>query len=180
MNRHLTLDEFLKYNQERQKDWPSENWTLAEWICALTGEVGEAANIVKKIFRGDKTLDQARMDLANEFADILTYLIITADKAGIDLTEAAIFKFNEVSDRIGSEVIIPERDNDTNVAISKEHVHLLAEIDLTLDYFYAEFPEDQHPQVWNDPISHFSGGISPNDLRKIRTLLQQAAGVSDG
>lgn len=52
-----------------------------------------------------------------------------------------------------------------------ERGHLIDEIDITLDYFYTEFPEEQFPQVWNDPICHFAGGLSPNDLRKIRVML---------
>lgn len=48
---------------------------------------------------------------------------------------------------------------------------LLREIDVTLDYFFVEFPEQEFPQVWNDPISHFSGGTSPNELLKIRNIL---------
>lgn len=50
---------------------------------------------------------------------------------------------------------------------------LVEEIDLTIDYFVVEFPEEQFPQVWNDPISHFSGGVSPNDLLKIKALLER-------
>lgn len=103
----LTFNAFLAANKERQKDWPSEDWQLEKWMTCIAGEVGEAANIVKKIFRGDITLDDAREALGKEFADIQTYLTITADKAGIDLPAATIAKFNEVSDRIGSPVKIP-------------------------------------------------------------------------
>jgi NTP pyrophosphatase (non-canonical NTP hydrolase) len=102
----LTFNQFLAANKERQKDWPSEEWTPERWMTALTGEVGEAANIIKKTFRGDITEDESRPKLAKEFADILTYLTIFADKMGIDLPAVAIAKFNEVSDRIGSTVKI--------------------------------------------------------------------------
>lgn len=77
---------------------------LAQWCNAVTGELGEAANIIKKIERGDMTLDQAREDLAKELADVQTYLDILAFRAGVDLGEATISKFNEVSARVGCDV----------------------------------------------------------------------------
>lgn len=80
------------------------DWCLAQWCNAMTGEVGEAANIIKKIERGDVTLDEARPALAKEFADVLIYLDILAFRAGVDLSTATIDKFNEVSVRVGCNV----------------------------------------------------------------------------
>jgi len=76
-----------------------EDWKLSAWSNAVLGELGEAANIIKKIERGDFTLDEARQILAKEFADVQTYLDILAYKSGIDLGRATVNKFNEVSDR---------------------------------------------------------------------------------
>lgn len=76
------------------------DWCLAQWCNAVTGELGEAANLIKKIERGDLTLDQAREDLGRELADVQTYLDILAFRAGIDLGMATISKWNEVSRRI--------------------------------------------------------------------------------
>lgn len=61
------------------------DWTLGEWINALGGEIGEAQNIVKKVQRGDFTLDQVVRDLMDEVADVQTYLDIIAFRAGIDI-----------------------------------------------------------------------------------------------
>lgn len=77
------------------------DWSLGEWMNAILGELGEAANIVKKVQRGDMTLDEARPVLAKEFADVQTYLDITAFRAGVDLGEATREKWNEVSVRVG-------------------------------------------------------------------------------
>lgn len=71
---------------------------------AVAGEVGEAANEIKKIERGDFTLDERREFLGKEFADVAIYLSIVAWRAGIDLGEAIIEKFNEVSERVDSDV----------------------------------------------------------------------------
>ena len=76
------------------------DWCLAQWCNALTGELGEAANLIKKIERGDLTLDEARKDLGKELADIQTYLDILAYRAGVNLGQATISKWNEVSERV--------------------------------------------------------------------------------
>ena len=80
------------------------DWCLAQWCNAVTGELGEAANLIKKIERGDFTLDEKREELGKEFADIVTYLDILSLQAGVNLGEATIDKFNEVSERVGSPV----------------------------------------------------------------------------
>jgi NTP pyrophosphatase (non-canonical NTP hydrolase) len=82
------------------------DWSLGEWICAITGELGEAANIVKKVRRGDLTIDEARPMLAKEFADVATYLDIAALQCNIDLGDAIASKFNEVSERVKATVTI--------------------------------------------------------------------------
>jgi NTP pyrophosphatase (non-canonical NTP hydrolase) len=78
------------------------DWSLGEWMNAVTGELGEAANLIKKITRGDFTLEEGREDLGKELADIMIYLDILAFRAGVDLGDAVRSKFNEVSDRVGA------------------------------------------------------------------------------
>ncbi len=77
------------------------DWCLGQWSNAVLGELGEAANIIKKVDRGDLTLDEARPALAKEFADVQAYLDILAFRAGVDLGQATIDKWNEVSERVG-------------------------------------------------------------------------------
>lgn len=88
------------------------DWSLAEWLQALIGEVGEYANLQKKIQRGDfATKDPAvvKRMVADELADIQTYLDLLAFRNGVDLGQAVTNKFNEVSERVGSPIYI---DND--------------------------------------------------------------------
>jgi NTP pyrophosphatase (non-canonical NTP hydrolase) len=80
------------------------DWSLGEWMCALAGEVGEAANFIKKMKRGDLTTEEGTALLAKELADVQCYLSLLAYRANIDLAKATISKFNEVSKRIGSPV----------------------------------------------------------------------------
>jgi NTP pyrophosphatase (non-canonical NTP hydrolase) len=80
------------------------DWSPADWMTALTGEVGEAANIIKKVRRGDFPLNDAREILGDELADIMIYLDLLAFQCGIDLEEAVIRKFNKVSDKQGIKI----------------------------------------------------------------------------
>lgn len=41
---------------------------------SLTGELGETANIVKKIARGDFPLEEKKEELSKEMADMFAYL----------------------------------------------------------------------------------------------------------
>lgn len=82
------------------------DWSLADWIVAVTGELGELANLQKKVRRGDLTLDQARDELGKELADVATYLDILAMRYGVDLGQAVMDKFNEVSRRVDAGVFI--------------------------------------------------------------------------
>lgn len=104
-------DNGLSFNALRRANLKRQNayrrgtpWTPAQWVCAVTGELGETANIVKKIFRGDFTLEEKRGDLADELADIQTYLDLLAESLGIDLGAATIAKWNAVSERVGSDL----------------------------------------------------------------------------
>lgn len=81
-------------------------WDTPRWIMELIGEVGELANVLKKVERGDFTLEQAIGDIAKEIADVQIYLDLLSAHLAIDLGEATRAKFNEVSARVGSEVTL--------------------------------------------------------------------------
>lgn len=87
------------------------DWSLPEWCNAVTGELGELANLLKKVQRGDFTLEEARPSIAKELADVVTYLDILAFRAGVDLGEATAEKWNEVSKRVGVNLRINERSD---------------------------------------------------------------------
>lgn len=85
-----------------------EDWSLNDWMVALTGEVGELANFFKKIRRGDLSFEDPDVciEIGHEFGDIFAYLIILADKAGYGLLQVSADKFNIVSERMNSEIKI--------------------------------------------------------------------------
>jgi NTP pyrophosphatase (non-canonical NTP hydrolase) len=87
------------------------DWTPAQWLQALIGEIGEYANVRKKFERGDINEIEFKKMAENELADVQNYLDILAFRLGIDLGEATKQKFNEVSDRIGSSIYLGDSDN---------------------------------------------------------------------
>lgn len=92
-----------------------ESWSASDWMTALCGEVGEAANIIKKLNRIRDNIHQKsnkqdkkelEKELKKEIADIYCYLDLLTASLKIDLEEAIIEKFNEVSLRIGYEYLV--------------------------------------------------------------------------
>lgn len=107
----LRLPEFRNGKGDRTHPNGVSDWALSQWSNAACGEAGEAANVVKKIERGDFTLGVARQALADELADAVTYLDLLALRAGIDLGDAVRHKFNEVSRRVDCNVFLHQFEN---------------------------------------------------------------------
>lgn len=84
------------------------DWSPAQWLQAVVGELGEYANLRKKHERGDIDGCQFLVEAADELADVMIYLDILAFRLGIRLDVAVIDKFNRVSERVGSNVRISE------------------------------------------------------------------------
>jgi NTP pyrophosphatase (non-canonical NTP hydrolase) len=114
----LTFQEFAKTNRARCESPEGFNhalssWSLSDWITATIGELGEAANVAKKLNRvrdgipgNSETPEQLRVNLADEIADTFIYLDLLAQSQGIDLAEAVTTKFNRTSEKVGSLVRI--------------------------------------------------------------------------
>lgn len=63
---------------------------------ALSGEVGELNNILKKAWRGDFVIDEVIEEVELELADIQIYLELLARSMRLDLTDAVHAKLPEV------------------------------------------------------------------------------------
>lgn len=83
---------------------PLDSWSATDWACAMGGECGEALNLIKKLRRGELI---TREEIGKELADVVIYADLLATRLGINLGEAVIQKFNEVSDRVGSDIVLP-------------------------------------------------------------------------
>ncbi|HEV7433927.1 MAG TPA: MazG-like family protein [Pseudorhizobium sp.] len=87
-----TFETLRQVNSSRCLRWHKsglDEWSLADWVVAVGGEVGEALNVVKKLNRdrdGQPGNTRSRIellsDLADELADIVIYLDILVSAAG--------------------------------------------------------------------------------------------------
>lgn len=99
-----TFKEFQKLNARRCNeafehgvgDWPVQNWALA-----IAGEAGELCNLVKKVLRGDYSLEEKRQDILREVADVMTYCDLLMSHLHAETHDELMRKFNEVSARVG-------------------------------------------------------------------------------
>lgn len=105
----LTFDEFRRANVARGIKWQPAgiaSWSPSDWLTAVTGELGELASLLKMRNRerdglpGNK-FSPTDKQVADEIADVLTYLDLLAEVLGVNLGQAAASKFNEVSERVG-------------------------------------------------------------------------------
>lgn len=103
--KELTFKKFSETNARRCNDAfePLESWSPTDWGCAMAGEAGETCNLLKKMRRGE---DVDINDVKKEIADTVTYLDLLATRLGIDLEQAIIEKFNEVSKKRGSDICL--------------------------------------------------------------------------
>lgn len=85
-----------------------ESWSLSDWMMAVVGELGEAANAAKKLNRirdgiPGNTLTEAelRARLRREVADTFIYLDLLAQAAGFRLEDAVREAWDAKSAEIG-------------------------------------------------------------------------------
>lgn len=88
------------------------DWSPAQWLQAMVGELGEYANFRKKFERGDITEAEFQEAAAKELADVQIYLDLLAFRLGIYLGRATLEKFNEVSLRVHSPIHIRDDGSD--------------------------------------------------------------------
>ena len=86
------------------------SWSLSDWMTATMGELGEAANVAKKLNRvrdgiigNDKTETELHSMLLDEIADTFIYLDLMAQSVGFYLEDAVKIKFKKTSQKIGYE-----------------------------------------------------------------------------
>lgn len=99
----MELNDIIK----AQKDFDSHHYSKFAWntpvnddniemlqflILSLSGEVGEAANIVKKIVRGDFRLVDKYEELTEEIADMFIYVLKLSYQLNFSLEDAYLKK----------------------------------------------------------------------------------------
>src|SRR3954466_15826842 len=78
---------------------------LKSLTLALTGEVGEVAELVQRLPVEAMLDDALRERLGDELADVLLYLVRLADIAGVDLGAAALRKLARNEERFPVNVV---------------------------------------------------------------------------
>jgi NTP pyrophosphatase (non-canonical NTP hydrolase) len=111
----MHINEFSVINRDRCQsvngfNHSLDSWSLSDWMTAFCGEVGEAANVIKKLNRfslpgakGNQGLPESdlREMLADELADAYCYLDLLIQAAGFTVEQIVLRKFDSVSRRIG-------------------------------------------------------------------------------
>lgn len=109
----MSFDRFSEANKARCESsqgfkHPLNGWSLSDWFLAALGELGEAANVGKKLNRvrdgipGNKEApDELRAKLRREIADTFIYLDLAAQSEGFRLGDAVVEVFNAKSAEIG-------------------------------------------------------------------------------
>lgn len=115
----LTFNRFSSINRLRCEHPSGFNhllasWSLSDWITAAVGELGEAANITKKLNRvrdgipgNSQTEAELREALRDEIADTFIYLDLLAQSQGFSLGDAVRDKFNRTSRKLGCPIECP-------------------------------------------------------------------------
>lgn len=95
----MTINEFFSKQRafdssyEILRKWSAkityENPGVLEYlVLAATGEMGEVANLTKKIIRGDAALEESREALTEEITDVFIYLLKLIDQLDIDIEKS--------------------------------------------------------------------------------------------
>lgn len=109
----MTFGQFSEANRARCESpqgfkHPLNGWSTSDWITATMGELGEAANVVKKLNRyrdgvpGNKVSEaELRDQLRKEIGDVFVYLDLMSQSLGFSIADAAAEVFNAKSVEIG-------------------------------------------------------------------------------
>jgi NTP pyrophosphatase (non-canonical NTP hydrolase) len=115
----MRFDEFSATNRQRCESRDGFNhalvsWSTSDWFLAVMGELGEAANVAKKLNRyrdgipgNNETADALREKLRQELGDTFVYLDLLAQSLGVNIGAAAVEVFNAKSVEIGCPILMP-------------------------------------------------------------------------
>jgi NTP pyrophosphatase (non-canonical NTP hydrolase) len=115
MANSTTFEDFSSYNRERCEspkgfNCKLDSWSNSDWFTAILGELGEAANVAKKLNRirdgipGNKETEiELRNKLRQELGDVFVYLDLLAQRNGFLIGDAALEVFRSKSKEIGYE-----------------------------------------------------------------------------
>jgi len=90
------FDKSHKLNFAWDQTITQDNLEILQFLTiALIGEAGEFSNVVKKIIRGDRLLNESFDEISSEIADIFIYTLKLCYQLDIDLEQAFLKKLKE-------------------------------------------------------------------------------------
>jgi NTP pyrophosphatase (non-canonical NTP hydrolase) len=100
LNQLINMQKEFDSKHKGRFDWAQkidkENIDILEYLLlCLVGEFGEAANLVKKVLRGDCSLDDIKPELCEEITDIFIYILKLAYQLDIDIEEQFLLKIDK-------------------------------------------------------------------------------------
>lgn len=116
----VTFEEFSLVNRHRCESREGFNhhldsWSTSDWMTAVMGELGEAANVVKKLNRcrdgipGNAVPEvELKEQLRKELGDVFVYLDLLAQSLGFNIGDAAVEVFNAKSEQLNCPIKITE------------------------------------------------------------------------
>lgn len=90
-----------------------DNIHLLEYLLiCLVGEFGETSNIIKKVIRGDKRLNDVKESISEEIVDMFIYIIKMGYQLNIDIEEEYLKKLHRNDMRFNNYELKEETKND--------------------------------------------------------------------
>ena len=77
----------------------------------LSGEAGELANHIKKVYRDQMTIQQKEDSIKSELGDVMWYVLMLCRVAGLDLRDVIESTLNKLEDRQSRNVLHGDGDN---------------------------------------------------------------------
>ncbi len=111
----LTFQRFQEIMIERTDEsfHPVNDWSPNEYGLAICEEAGEVAGVLKRVRRLEDganrpynkgvTPEKLKQNLADELGDVIAYAALLCTRCGLDLGTVVAEKFNEISERVGSQ-----------------------------------------------------------------------------
>lgn len=110
----MHLNDMVERTWKRTQTWHQNDnpWPDERWVCAITGELGEMANNVKKLFRAldgsvgilkGESIDSLQEEIDKEWADVMIYMLAYAAYRQINAEQIIAQVFNAKSEQLGFE-----------------------------------------------------------------------------
>lgn len=96
---------FNQYQKEAFKTALPATQNITYMMLGLTNEAGEAAGKLKKVMRGDESIEEAKEKIASEILDVIWYAAGALTVLGLSMDDYAKLNLAKLKDRQARGVI---------------------------------------------------------------------------